>query len=208
MIRTKWDTSDDHDLNATETLLAYAWKSLESAGQHFTRIDTKAASLAGFVGVSATVLVAVSAFPAPFVTSYLFVISRFTFFMLLGSLFTAFAFCLLALYPRRIVQLPRIPKLVGLLMRMDADKYAARLLQKQIVNQIAVTEDSIYSATQAKEQWLQRAAIALWSALAFAIFSSVSYAADTTTHPDAYRERPTNRRHDTTSTSTSPAAPK
>jgi len=160
--------------------------------------------------VSATVLVAVSraAFPAPFVSSCLFVTSRFALFMLLGSLFTAFAFCLLALYPRRIVQLPRVPKLVGLLMRMDADKYASRQLQKQIVNQIAVTEDSIYAATQAKERWLQRAAIALWSALAFAIVSSLSYTADTTTHPDAYRERPTNQRHDTSAPSTSPAATK
>jgi hypothetical protein len=207
MSNTEWDTSDDHDLKATEGLLAYAWKSLESAGQHFTRIDTKAASLAGFVGVSATVLVAVSraAFPASFVSSCLYITSRFAFFVLLGSLFAAFAFCLLALYPRRIVQLPRIPRLVGIFIRMDADKYALRQLQKHIINQVAVTEGSIYEATRAKERWLQRAAIALWSALAFAIISSLSYIADTTAHPDAYRDRLASERRDTTAASSTAA---
>lgn len=178
---TEWNESDDDDLKATEVLLAYAWKSFEAAGQHFTRIDTKAGSLAGFVGVSATILVSVSRVILPMCPDHgwIYVSSRCAFALLLTSLFIAFALCLRALYPRRLTQLPQVPIIVGLFFKMDADKRGVRQLQKHIISQIGLAEGSIYEATRQKEGSLRRAASALWSALAFAIICFVSYSIDT-----------------------------
>lgn len=192
MSDANWTESDEQDLKTTEALLAYAWKTLDYAAQQFARIDSKAASLAGFVGVSATILVAVSraTFPTPEPVSCLYTASRLGLLSLLLSLLVAFAMCLCALFPRRFTQLPRIPKFVGEFISCAATKQGHRTLLKQIINQAAVTEDSIYSATAIKEGWLRRAAVALLFALSFGTISCFLFTIDTSIHANAY-QRPT-----------------
>lgn len=192
MADAEWNESDDQDLKTTEALLAYAWKTLDYAAQQFARIDSKAASLAGFVGVSATVLVAVSraAFPSPDPVSCLYAASRIGLVLLLLSLLLAFAACLCALFPRQLTQLPRIPMLVGMFISSAPTKKGHRTLLKQTINQAAVTEASIYTATARKERWLTKAAIALWFALAFGSISCFLFLSDTYLHGNAY-QRPT-----------------
>lgn len=207
MTDPNWTDEDEQDLKTTEALLAYAWKTLDYAAQQFARIDSKAASIAGFVGVSATVLVAVtrSAFPSPEPASCLYTASRIGLVLLILSLLVAFAMCLCALFPRQFTQLPRIPRLVGEFIASNATKQTHRMLLKQTINQAALTEESMYSAAGRKEVWLRRAAKALWFALAFGAASCLLFVTDSYIHANAYQRPATTETNNPSSTPTETA---
>jgi len=126
------------------------------------------------VGATATILVTVrqTAFATPDPVGCLYTASRLTFILLTVCLPIAFIACLVALFPREIIHPPRIPFLVGEFIKSPATKRAHCTLVKQIINQLILTEESIYSATACKQRWLTWAArIATNRLLLFAAFS-------------------------------------
>lgn len=161
------------DLQNTKHILEYARFSYQLRLDNFDKLDSKAATMAGFIGIviaiSSTVIGS-KVLLAPNLSPYTQTFSVFLFASTMLMLFTAFAFCLLALKarpncnPTNIEGIIRNYRAMGKLIKRE------KQLLKDLVNTIKLAENNRMANNQTKSSHLQTATNYLFVALGCAIF--------------------------------------
>ncbi len=151
--------SDDvEDNHCTEDLLSYSWESYRRHIDNFDKLDSKAATLAGFVGV----IIALAAgrtdsiidFP---LSTFLSVAAFFLYVILLLLLAASFLFCMLVLRARQIENPTTISDMIRHYRSLGTIGIRRRRLLKDMIKTISIAENSFRRNNRDKSRHLQQA---------------------------------------------------
>ena len=167
------DYSNEDDLKSAETILSYALISYQRYVNQFEKLDTKAATIAGFTGIIITISTGLIGALSPTKSQisseqfpkFLIII----FLFLLISLFVSFAFSISSIAVRRFKDISSISNVLKNFKTIERNKYRRRRLIKRIILNISKAEDSIIKKTTKKAKHLKRATFFLFISLAFGI---------------------------------------
>jgi hypothetical protein len=155
------------DARLTEIAYRHAELAVQRATDHFARLDTKATTLAGIVGLITTVLlsVAANAFQQQRLSSWLVWASAVLFLFSLAMLFISIGYCISALRVRDIQDVPLIRDVLEGVRLLDRRPGDDVLLKKRLLIPLSRVDHGFAIAAQQKATRLQRATS--WLAAAF-----------------------------------------
>lgn len=170
---------DEKDIRCTEDILAYSWESYSRHIDNFDKLDSKAATLAGFIGVvlalAATKTDSLADFP---ISSYVSAGAFSLYTLLLPLLAVSFFFCMLVLRARRIENPTTIEDMIAHYRSLGPLDTRRRRLLKDMVKTISVAENSFRRNNVNKSRHLEHATLVLLLSLVTAVCAYVLTIAD------------------------------
>ena len=165
------DQRDAADLENTETILEYALGAYQRSVDNFNALDSKASTLAGFIGLILTLAGGLWAVqnnqtsPVEMDISTIFI--QFAYCAAVLTLGAAFICCLLTLRARKNLMPPLIGDVIARYQELGAPEHRRRKLLKAIIVTMQEAEMHRTTNSQAKSYHLQHATGFLFAALAF-----------------------------------------
>jgi hypothetical protein len=125
----------DIDARLTDVAYQHAQFAVQRSTEHFARLDTKATTLSGIVGVITTVLLAVapSAFWHAISLSRFLLASAVFIVIALASLFGSMGFCIAALRIRQVQDVPSIREVLEALRTFERNRGDDIVLKKRLL---------------------------------------------------------------------------
>jgi hypothetical protein len=156
-------TDDEHDLRSTEAILDYAWRSYQIKQEAFDKLDSKATTLAGFIGIIIALsggLLSKTMFSSAdgrlqFVI--LAVSARCFYSLVMMTLAVSFGYCLATLKIRRVLEPTAIKDIVAHYRTLGPLKGRKRKLLKDMIKTIRESENDFRKSNVSKSIYLQKA---------------------------------------------------
>ena len=157
----EWTKEDESDLLSTEAILEYAWKSFQAKKESFDKLDSKAATLAGFIGI----IMALSAglfrtdIFNPKQETIEFIILAISikcfYSLLIMILAVSFGYCLATLKVRKIVQPTGTEDMIKYYRNLGSFIKRKPKLLKGMINIIGEAENSFRENNLSKSEYLK-----------------------------------------------------
>jgi len=159
------------DFGCSERLLDYALASYQRQLDNFDKLDTKAATFAGFIGVILAISVGFLEPTASVPDQHLFsvlclLLSRVSYSTAVLTLAVAFTFCLCTLKARPNVQPASVQDMIGHYRGLRPIRAREKQLVKDMTKTLAEAETNRDQNNHSKSKFLQRATTFLFVALA------------------------------------------
>ena len=156
-------TDDEHDLRSTEAILDYAWRSYQRKQEAFDKLDSKATTLAGFIGIIIALsggLLSKTAFSSAdeglqFVI--LAISARCFYSLVMMTLAVSFGYCLATLKIRRVFEPTSIKDMIAHYRTLGPLKTRKRKLLKDMIKTIRESENDFRRNNLSKSTYLQKA---------------------------------------------------
>lgn len=155
MIATNSQHTSVNQHQLSELMLDYAWRSFDRATNYFARIETKATTMAGLVGVMLTIVAACASqiFPnATFGIGKITIIAQSLYLIGVGCLICAFLLCAYSLRLLGTWEIPDTKDIIATRQSLEVHADAGDQFRRQVIGYLANAASSYYDVAAKKKQ--------------------------------------------------------